>query len=218
MRSELQCEKCKLVSIRYDEFSTVPLPLPESRHVIVVIVLYLLPPQVKAILKGACNYESVQPQEPEEEEKEEKSREEVVVTREDSVEDLPERPIQNQQNITYNERPVKLSLKLNRSVELKQLVAQICQMQDVDLLPTSYGLSEVTVYDQSAEKKACVTSIYEMDREILLGEVRSGTTYIATEILSLQGKRTLYEHYVEHPELKFSVNPLMLPVDIEQLH
>ena len=91
-------------------------------------------------------------------------------------------------------------------------------MTDVDLLPMSYGLTEVTVYDQIAEKKACVTTIYEMDREILLGEIRSGTTYIATEILNLKGKRTVREHYCEHPELKFSVNPLLLPTDIESLH
>ena len=50
MRSLLQCQKCGIERMSFDEYSTLSLPLPESSLIKLNVVINLLPEEIKLVL------------------------------------------------------------------------------------------------------------------------------------------------------------------------
>ena len=52
LKSHLNCKVCNKVSITFDNFTSIAMPLPEPSQLIMDIVVFRLPSQIKDILRG----------------------------------------------------------------------------------------------------------------------------------------------------------------------
>lgn len=52
LKSTLNCQTCNKVSITFDNINSIPLSLPEPSKILINIIVYRLPSEIKAILSG----------------------------------------------------------------------------------------------------------------------------------------------------------------------
>jgi hypothetical protein len=52
LKSTLRCQTCNKISITFDNFTSIPLSLPEPSKILVKILLYRLPNELKDLLNG----------------------------------------------------------------------------------------------------------------------------------------------------------------------
>lgn len=51
-KSSLICKNCDKISTTFDIFSNIPLSLPEPKKIVLHVIIYRLPNEIKDILKG----------------------------------------------------------------------------------------------------------------------------------------------------------------------
>lgn len=52
LKSTLNCQTCDKMSLTFDNFTSIPLPLPEPSKILINIIIYRLPSEIKDLLNG----------------------------------------------------------------------------------------------------------------------------------------------------------------------
>lgn len=55
LKSTLNCQTCDKVSVTFDNFTSIPLSLPEPSKVLLNIIVYRLPTEVKDLINGVTS-------------------------------------------------------------------------------------------------------------------------------------------------------------------
>ena len=55
LKSTLNCQTCDKVSVTFDNFTSIPLSLPEPSKVLLNIIVYRLPTEVKGLINGVTS-------------------------------------------------------------------------------------------------------------------------------------------------------------------
>ena len=52
LKSTLNCQTCDKMSVTFDNFTSIPLSLPEPSKILINIIIYRLPSELKELLNG----------------------------------------------------------------------------------------------------------------------------------------------------------------------
>ena len=55
LKSSLKCQTCAKLSITFDNFTSIPLSLPEPSKILINIIVYRLPDSLRELIAGRLN-------------------------------------------------------------------------------------------------------------------------------------------------------------------
>ena len=131
MRSALECQVCNKVSITYDEFSSLPLSLPEPAFSIIELTLLRLPQQLKEVLLGKLaqtNEQSIEAGHPDD------LQAPMLEARQLSVEPEALRKMSVKLRRLGTEQPTAIRIRVKKDADVGEILEQIRLIPELDIL------------------------------------------------------------------------------------
>lgn len=124
LKSTLNCQACSKESITFDTFTSIPLSLPEPSKLLINVFVYRLPRRLKDLISGkpASKLDSSLRFLPSP-----GGKEEDLNTEHSGGE------FQGAINHMMSGQPIRISLRVDKEVKIKHIVAQICAIPDVGI-------------------------------------------------------------------------------------
>ena len=182
LKSTLNCQTCNKISTTFDVFSNIPLSLPEPSKVLLNVIIYRLPNEVKDLINNTDGKQ-------------------VQMKRMDSQRSEGERPVSSdkqeglykfQESFKYltNDQPIHIALRVDKDVKIATLIQMVSEVKDVNISATSQT-SQLVLYSQT---KGVIRGIF--NHEYRLTQYNLLTNEVeAIEVLTKKGRDLIRDNY-----------------------
>ncbi|TNV87076.1 hypothetical protein FGO68_gene9179 [Halteria grandinella] len=213
LKSTLNCQTCNKVSITFDNFTSIPLSLPEPSKILVNIVVYRLPSEIKSLLSGKLPIVNVTPL------GFQGGLQRLDSFRSDEGGPTPQTPLGGA-NIKYtendelntlmnqqlNNQPIKVSLRVDKDIKIYQILQQLCEIKEVNIDLQS-NQTAVSLY---AIQKGQIRGIFNQELRLNSYQVSSNEIE-AIEHLTRKGRDAIKELYRKSPDYLHSNTGVFYP-------
>ncbi len=197
-KSAVSCKKCNKVSTTFDMFTNIPLSLPEPSKIVLNVIVYRLPNEIKDIMKVD--------KQPTQLNRVESGRSEDIrgFLQHQNSDNDPSNLLKFQESFKYvtNDQPIHICIKVDKDIKIGHLLQQIIEFRDVNI-DTGSATSTLILYSaQRNSVRGVFNSDYKLTQYNLLGNEIE-----AIEVLTKKGRETIAKFYMENPQYCLNINP-----------
>ena len=183
MKSTVECLTCKKESTNYEVFTNIPVSLPEPSKLLLNIIVHRLPSKVKSILidprfitpgQGAFD-----PATGEDDQQSQQTSRELYR--------------QNYTQLT-NDQPIHICLKVEKSILVKDLIAAIIGIKEVNIDPNYFyqmGFQDLVLYSKSL---GTVRGVFDPNNKLTNYKLITNEIH-AQEVITNKGKQFIRIRY-----------------------
>ncbi|CDW76980.1 ubiquitin carboxyl-terminal hydrolase 15 [Stylonychia lemnae] len=184
LKSTLNCQKCNKISTTFDIFTNIPLSLPEPSKILLNVVIYRLPNEIKDMLQGSRSSEIFKRMDSNK--SEDFNRNTTILERN------PSKISKIQESLKYitNDQPIHIAIRVERDAKIATIIQQICDIKEVNIDP-SQRTSSLVLFSQT---KGILRGIFNPEQKLLNYNLLNNEIE-AIEVLNSRGRDVIRQFY-----------------------
>ena len=191
LKSTLNCLACNKISTTFDIFTNIPVSLPEPSKILLHVVIYRLPNELKDLITGDRGKDALL-------KRIDSTKSDDFHRAQSMNEQNPANLYKLQESLKYvtNDQPIHIAIRVDKDTKISALMQQICDIREVNI-DSQARMSSLVLFSQS---KGIIRGIFNPDNRLSNYNLLNNEIE-AIEVLNRRGRDHIREFYRSNDQM-----------------